>query len=459
MPGTATIAAIPAGMPAPKSLAEPTILAVVRERQLTYVLRAFIVSGVIFMLLPGTFLGVWNLLSISSHTAHGGPPPAWLQAHGHAQIFGWLGSFIIGIGFYSLPSGRRTTLRKAWTCWAMWLTGVALRWFVGVYGYEWRVLLPLSAILELAAFAIFYKALSGHRREKPSAGDASPAPLGWIQAVLLGTIGFGVALLANAIATLSVAISGVDRAIPATFNQRWLVLVAWGFLVPTVLGFTARWVPTFLGIAAPQERSLRIALLGIGVAVALAAMGGMTASAVVFAIACGYAVRGLKIFTRAERAPKTRGVHASMPTFVRLAYIWLLISSVLSIFAAQIDHHNGYWGASRHALTVGFLAVMVFTIGPRILPHFAGVARIYSPRLMFLTLLLINTGCLLRVSSEVLAYEHSIAPAWHVLPVSAVIELSAVTLFATNILFSFAFLPSTFVNSSFPPHCAATAEN
>ncbi len=437
---------------------EPSILTVVRERQLTHVLRAFIITGVIFMLLPGTFLGVWNLLSISSHMAQGGPPAAWLQAHGHAQIFGWIGSFIIGIGFYSLPGGRRTTLRRAWTCWATWLLGVTLRWFTGVYAYEWRILLPLSAILELIAFGIFYKALSGHRREKP-AGEASLAMPAWISAVLLGTAGFGTALLANAIATSTVAVTGVNRALPPAFNQPWLMLVAWGFLVPTVFGFTARWVPTFLGIARANERGLRLALFLIVAGIVLAAFGLMTAAAIVLAAASCYAVRGLNIFVRADRPPKTRGVHPSMPFFVRLAYIWLLVSAGLTILAARMDHHNGYWGASRHALTVGFLATMVFTIGPRILPHFAGVTRIYSTRLMFFTLVLISAGCLLRVSSEILAYEHSYAWAWHVLPISAIFELLAVTLFAANILFTFAFSPTTFVDACFAPQRAAIVEN
>ena len=51
------------------------------------------------MLLPGTFLGVWNLLSISSHRAADYVFPEYIQAHGHAQIFGWIRTFILGIGF------------------------------------------------------------------------------------------------------------------------------------------------------------------------------------------------------------------------------------------------------------------------------------------------------------------------------------------------------------------------
>ena len=56
---------------------------------------------------------------------------------------------------------------------------------------------------------------------------------------------------------------------------------------------------------------------------------------------------------------------------------------------------------------------------------------------MFGALLLLNLGCVLRVCSEILAYEGFAAHAWSVLPVSAVIELAAVTLFAVNLAVTF----------------------
>jgi hypothetical protein len=52
---------------------------------------------------------------------------------------------------------------------------------------------------------------------------------------------------------------------------------------------------------------------------------------------------------------------------------------------------------------------------------------------MFAALALLNLGCTLRVGSEILAYERYAASAWSVLPVSAVIELIAVTCFALNL--------------------------
>lgn len=73
--------------------------ALAREVGLSRLLVAYISTGVVFMLLPGTFLGVWNLISISAKQVAAQVPAAWLQAHGHAQVFGWIGSFILGIGF------------------------------------------------------------------------------------------------------------------------------------------------------------------------------------------------------------------------------------------------------------------------------------------------------------------------------------------------------------------------
>src|SRR5215472_6672740 len=134
-----------------------------REKSLSRLLILYITTGLAFMLFPGTFLGVWNLLAISSHRAPGSVSAAWVQAHGHAQIFGWIGTFILGIGFYSIPKLRRLdwfALRAAWASWALWTAGVSLRWLTGVYQWQWRTLLPASAALELIAFLIFFRSVS-----------------------------------------------------------------------------------------------------------------------------------------------------------------------------------------------------------------------------------------------------------------------------------------------------------
>jgi uncharacterized protein involved in response to NO len=118
---------------------------------------------------------------------------------------------------------------------------------------------------------------------------------------------------------------------------------------------------------------------------------------------------------------------------LRGAYVWLLIAAALGVYAAITDSYGGIWGASRHSLTVGFLGTMVFAIGQRVLPAFCGMRLLYSKRLMFASLAVLNFGCLLRVASQVPAYEGNLPAAWSILPVSAMTELTAVILFALNL--------------------------
>ncbi len=150
------------------------------------------------------------------------------------------------------------------------------------------------------------------------------------------------------------------------------------------------------------------------------------------------ALHGIRIFATPERPAKVRGVHPSFPLFVRSAYVWLLIAGGLGVWAADSADAAGLWGASRHALTVGFFAMMVFGIGQRILPAFSGMRHLFSTKLMFASMLLLTLGCALRVSSEALAYQGMVRSAWSWLPVSAVTELTAVTLFAANLWITFA---------------------
>lgn len=47
--------------------------------------------------------------------------------------------------------------------------------------------------------------------------------------------------------------------------------------------------------------------------------------------------------------------------------------------------------------------MMVFAFGQRVLPAFSEMRLLFSAKLMFSSLLLLAAGCLLRISSEVLA--------------------------------------------------------
>jgi uncharacterized protein involved in response to NO len=401
------------------------------ERQSQRLVTAFAASGLFFMLVPGTFLGVWNLLGISQAHRATALSQAWLQAHGQAQIFGWIGAFILGIGFYSLPKMQSTMTfpaRAGWTAWILWTLGTTMRWLAGVIGWEWRTLLPLSGLFELAAFLFFYRSVRGHGSHRELSRPT------WIRLIGASTIVFMLTLIVNCGILLRQAIFADSPALSHVLDQQFAVLAVWGVLVPTIWGFNARWLPVFAGLREPDGKRLLLAygFSVLGVLTTFARLWSIASVALV--VAALLSIDALHVWEAGERPPKLLNVHSSFAVFARLTYVWLLISCILSLLAVPFDQAGGIWGASRHALTVGFIAGMVFVIGQRILPAFCGMRILWSKRLMFWSLLLLYCGCFLRVSSEPLAYENLWTPAWKLLPISALIELAAVGLFALNIL-------------------------
>lgn len=396
------------------------------------VLALYIATGLYFMLLPGTFLGVWNLLQVSARHSVSLVSPAWLQAHGHAQIFGWVGTFILGIGFYSIPivnAGARPSLAASKICWLMWTAGVTMRWAASIYGWQWRALLPLSAALELSAFAIFFRSVSHHR---PAGSD--PVPLQpWIRVVMAASIGFALSLVMNLLLCIDLAWQGVSPEVPHAFNERFLVLITWGFLAPFIWGFSSKWLPVLLGLRPAFSRGVFTGVMINSAGVLLALIGWRSIATALFVVSALVVAASLRIFEPSMQPPKIHGVHATFPVFVRIAYVWMLVAALLGVAAELWDVSGGIWGASRHAFTVGFVSVMVFSIGQRVLPAFAAIGPLWSPRLMFGGLLMLTIGCLLRVGSEIVAYQFGAGWAWSALPVSAILELTGVTLFAINL--------------------------
>jgi hypothetical protein len=354
------------------------------ERQKSRMLRLWVVTGLFFMVLPGTILGFTNLLLISAHHGFQGLSPAWIQAHGYSQVFGWIGSFVLGIGFYSQPHTRANRGRLPIACWSLWTAGLILHWLAAGYLWHWRLTLPISGALEFSAILLFLYAASQHKLPEAASQNAQPRTKPriepWMQTVLVSNAALFLALAINLVIGVRLALHGITPAIPHDFDQRYLVLLGWGFLAPLVWGFSARWLPIFLGVAPVRGHLLQLA-------VALDVLGvilGMTHRTVIMApmlaAASILAAIAMRVFSLPERSAKTIGLHRSFPIFLRIAYAWSIAASLLGIWASAADVHGGIWGGSRHALTVGFAAMMVMTVGPRILPHFAGVPRTLQSR-------------------------------------------------------------------------------
>jgi uncharacterized protein involved in response to NO len=148
------------------------------------------------------------------------------------------------------------------------------------------------------------------------------------------------------------------------------------------MGFSAKWLPTFLGSPDVNNRLLAAAAAFLVAGVGCGLAGWFRAATLLVTAATPLASFALGLFSPAQRPPKTKGVHSSFPTFIRTAYIWLRIAAALGIWAANAANPSGIWGASRHALTVGFVSMMVFCVGQRVLPEFSGMRLLFSSKLI-----------------------------------------------------------------------------
>lgn len=324
-----------------------------------------------------------------------------------------------------------------WTVWVLWTVGVAWRWWAGVYGTEWKIGLPASAILEFAAFVLAQYVLWFDRDPKPAnllEADTKKSFPGDL-ASWLGVAGFaifGTALILNLGICFEVAWHGAAPIYPPVADRIFLILALWGFVIPVAWGYSTRFVTVFAGLAKPVQSAARWLAAGV-VAIAICALAQQFAAADILALAvAAFAVWALRVFLPSVQEPKRAGVYAHFPAFIRVAYGWLLAGAALGVCADFAPQLTGLGGASRHALTVGFIAMLIFCVGPLILPSFMNGRQLFSTKLMSASLWMLALGCLLRVSSEAVAYSNG-GIGWNILPISAFIELAAVLLFVANL--------------------------
>ncbi len=143
---------------------------------------------------------------------------------------------------------------------------------------------------------------------------------------------------------------------------------------------------------------------------------------------------GLRSFRRRLSSRPEQG-EAFLDRYIQLAFFWLLAGLALllggTLFwtARGAEAPHAYLGATRHALTVGFITTLILGVGQRLLP-ILGHTRLAWPRLVVPLFVLIAGGNLLRVVTELATLT---APrAFSIMPVSALLELAALGLFSAN---------------------------
>jgi hypothetical protein len=225
-----------------------------------------------------------------------------------------------------------------------------------------------------------------------------------------------------------------------------------GFALLMILGVSQRAFHHFYGLPTPNAR-LSLFLLPVlnlavvGEAVGLVLMRQLDhawaalwyASVIVLALGTGVLVANWRIFSRADDSDRSL-------KFLRVAYVWLFVSLGMLVVlpgyqavvvwlapsstAAQMGFSHAFYGATRHAITVGFISLMIVGVSAKVVPTLNGVdakllASLWTP------FVLINAGCLLRVVGQTLT--DFTAAAFPLAGVSGLLEVSGLALWGAHL--------------------------
>jgi hypothetical protein len=228
-------------------------------------------------------------------------------------------------------------------------------------------------------------------------------------------------------------------------RQLLMELALFGFTLNAIYGFGQKLLSGIVGSGTPRAGALETTfwLHNMGVAlVSLSharwpAVAGPLGVILLVVAAFSYAL-GMRGFIRMRRtSSRPEAGQAVLRCYVQLAFFWLLAGMTMLLGANLYWQGRGltiphaYLGAVRHGLTVGFMTTLILGVGQRILP-ILGHTLLPWPRLVLPILILIGLGNLLRVVTE-LATPVSTA-AFALMPLSAILELSALSLFTANAL-------------------------
>ncbi len=408
--------------------------------------RRFFAAGIALSLTAGAAWGVWLLWKIGFAERFTGVSIHEVNAHGHAQVFGWLGLFIMGFAYQAFPRFWRTRLaapRLAGAVFAAMVAGiVAQTTAMAMHDQPWAVpTLLVAGGLQVAAILVFAAQLAVTFLR--SGGSVEPyvayiaAALGFF--VLQAPLG-----LWHAWNTMTAESKGEMLYYVQAYQPLLRGLQVHGMAVLMVLGVSQRFLPAAFGARPirPRRAWLCLALLLAGVVgEAICFLGhGLTghhawAGAVMLPWALFAA--GAVTLVWPWRLWRPLPVSHRSTKFFRAGYAWFGISLAMLMLlpvyqiAAELAFSHAYYGAIRHAITVGFLSMMIMGVAAKVVPAFAGAdAKTLSP--LWGPFILVNTGCALRVSLQTLTDWH---PAFFgIVGFSGLLELAGLTWWGLHLI-------------------------
>ena len=411
----------------------------------------FIAAAVFFGLIVGLPLGFTLAHAAAQGSYLGGRWQPLVQVHGHLQIIGWVGLFVMGMGYRLVPRFTGVRIRPAALVpltFVLMASGLALRALAQPFADETPLALVFvaSAALEAVGMLIFSAAvlrcLASGRRETFLYSPFFAAGSAWAAVAALMGLVFAIDAARDSATTLPAL-----RAAALTFMELN------GFVLMFILAVSMRTFPIFFERrpARPQPTLAAWALANAGIAAYAAAFvwksydhsADVRALQTAGFLAVGAALLALLALLRIfEGKPvRLRASAGRSMRFVRSAYLWLLIAAALQVFFSIRAFAGGRppthfeTDAVRHFVALGFVTTMIVGMALLVVPRLAmrraqtQPARFVAPAL----LVLLHGATAARGAGSLLADEMRMGAGYWTMTGGGLAALVAMAVFAVYV--------------------------
>jgi hypothetical protein len=416
--------------------------------------RPFFLAGVLALLTLGCAWGAVNLWLIGVRRSFAGVDYSWILAHGHAMVFGVVGFFIMGFAYQAFPRFAHTDLWRPTLALAtlpLMAGGIALQAVAHLLAPRgpFLALGLLAGAVQILAVALFglvlHKTFWRAARSEPHEGFVRAALFWFLLAAVANPAIFWLFETARTRQEFLFRV--------ATFNIPYRDVQLLGIAVMMILGVSLRFLPHAYGLREPTRAWRRVLLWGTNGAIALgvgAFLAGMLSGDSRWLIGQELAALGLvgialgtprqyRLFGPVPESERDRGLK-----FIRAAHVWFIVATVMlalvpvynlliyrPLTGAAVPFSHAFFGAYRHALTVGFITMMIVGVSSKVVPTLSGVDVRRAPAL-WPTFWLLNVGNGLRIATEI-ATDYT-AAAYRVMGVSGFIEVAGLALWGYELV-------------------------
>ena len=408
----------------------------------------FFIASLTLTLTWGATLGMINLARLTAGWGLGTLPRPSVWAHGYVQVFGFMALFIMGVAYHVVPRFVGGTLQRPrlvrWSFWLQLAGVVAIA--CGFFHDAWftRPLWIAGAASLVAAASLFATVMLA------TIASGVPAREPFRRWLVAGVCWM---LAASSIALTAALLNDV------TWHRVLWTAALFGFISSWIFGVGRRILPIFLGCRPRGERWERAIFIAyqagavawtIGAwpdpstAMLVARVAGaalVIVSVVAYTVCLGLFARIGPVLGCAIRNPQD-----GWQRYVFAAWCWLFTGLAAGPGYTLMASISGRTepllvaDVARHAMAFGFAAQMVLGVASRVVPNFTGKS-LWSPTVRDAAFYLLNASMLVRALELPIAFG-MLVEAWSWIAWSGPLGVTAMALFATNIIMTVRQQPS-----------------